>query len=398
MIVVVVDDLNWEDLAAAETPAVDSMVAAGTVVENFYTMPVCSATRVGMMTGRWPRRMGVGQGESTYVADPPYPPPDLVTLPRAVSSTHSTCLVGKWHAGPWVDPATGLADPARAATEAGGWDHWLAGTPSNLRSTGQNGGEDYFLWWRVDDGVGALTTQYATEAQVEAAESWWVGTVGPKLLVLSLNVCHAPMQSPPRAWRRTSHGTTFTDRFLEMVECADLALERVAALAGPDDWVIFFADNGTPPFANGAPQDASKGTTMRRGVRVPFVVQGPGTLPGLSVPSLMSCIDVYATVIGICGHVPPISNGGEDSFLFSNWNQSRPALLTERYGPQHQDDLSVVGGGWQLRSLDGIETLYHLEVDPFQTTPIDPNGSLSPEQSAAVDALRAYRQSLPPRS
>src|SRR5688572_8187931 len=59
------DDLGWGDLSChgspfVKTPHLDRLAAAGTDFQQFYTTsPVCSPSRVGFMTGKFPARFGI---------------------------------------------------------------------------------------------------------------------------------------------------------------------------------------------------------------------------------------------------------------------------------------------------------------------------------------------------
>jgi arylsulfatase A len=65
IIVILCDDLGYGDLACyghphIKTPNLDQMAADGIRFTDFYSAaPVCSPSRVGLMTGRSPNRAGV---------------------------------------------------------------------------------------------------------------------------------------------------------------------------------------------------------------------------------------------------------------------------------------------------------------------------------------------------
>ena len=65
IVVILCDDLGYGDLASyghphIRTPNLDRMAAEGIRCTDFYsTAPVCSASRVGLLTGRSPNRAGV---------------------------------------------------------------------------------------------------------------------------------------------------------------------------------------------------------------------------------------------------------------------------------------------------------------------------------------------------
>lgn len=60
VVIIVADDLGWGDLSyhgsVIPTPNIDRLVGEGIELNRFYTAPVSSPTRCGLMTGRYPSR------------------------------------------------------------------------------------------------------------------------------------------------------------------------------------------------------------------------------------------------------------------------------------------------------------------------------------------------------
>jgi len=87
IILIVTDDQGYADVgfrgSPIQTPNIDSLAKDGVVLNRFYTCPVCSPTRAGLMTGRYPIRFGmqraVNRPNSTVGL-----PEAMVTLPEAL--------------------------------------------------------------------------------------------------------------------------------------------------------------------------------------------------------------------------------------------------------------------------------------------------------------------------
>jgi len=409
IVVCILDDVSWQDLEAAETPAMDALCAEGLSYDGFHTMPVCSSTRLALWTGRLPRRMGVGEGINHYKPpgpENPSPGYDLDTLPRVLSSQgYSTCLVGKWHAGTYA--VDGEARPEESALAVGGFDRWLAGTPGNLRS---KLGKGYDLWYRIDDGEGRMSEEYPTAAQVDAATRWWKGSEGPKFLALSLNVPHAPFHTPPEEWRRKEYPPQRSGRFLEMLEGADLAVQAIVDLVDENTWFFVVSDNGTPPAINGA-GSRGKSTTYDRGVRVPMIVRGPGVAEsahGQRTAGLVMCTDLHATLAEIAGAPARERRGGEDSVSFAaSFREGaafvgRPFAFSERFETNQSnrgtgDELMIRDQRWKLRRDSGLERFYDLTQKPFERTGFAPT-ALEGEAREAYERLLAHLMTLPVRN
>jgi arylsulfatase A len=82
IICILCDDMGAEELAcygntAHQTPNLDALAAAGTRFETFYASPVCSPTRVCLMTGRYGFRTGWCNMRGRSAGSPPRDTVDL---------------------------------------------------------------------------------------------------------------------------------------------------------------------------------------------------------------------------------------------------------------------------------------------------------------------------------
>ncbi|MFT6574064.1 MAG: arylsulfatase A-like enzyme, partial [Akkermansiaceae bacterium] len=64
IILILADDLGYADTGfnnspTAKTPHLDRFVKSGVKLTDFRACPMCSPTRAGMLTGRWPLRFGM---------------------------------------------------------------------------------------------------------------------------------------------------------------------------------------------------------------------------------------------------------------------------------------------------------------------------------------------------
>jgi len=69
VVILLADDLGWGDVgyngSIIDTPNIDRLAGEGVRLTNFRVEPLCSPTRVGLMTGRWPIRCGMGESVIT---------------------------------------------------------------------------------------------------------------------------------------------------------------------------------------------------------------------------------------------------------------------------------------------------------------------------------------------
>ena len=93
IILIMSDDLGYEVIGANggstyKTPRLDAMAAGGMRFENGHVMPLCTPTRVSLMTGKYNFRNYIGFGLMK---------PDEVTFGHLLSDAgYNTCISGKW--------------------------------------------------------------------------------------------------------------------------------------------------------------------------------------------------------------------------------------------------------------------------------------------------------------
>ena len=109
IIIIFADDLGYGDLdcygsKVNVTPRFDRMAAEGMRFTDFYVAsPVCSPSRAALMTGCYPKRIGLDSGEDYVVLLPGDPiglDAEKFTLSRMLKNAgYATEIIGKWHLG-----------------------------------------------------------------------------------------------------------------------------------------------------------------------------------------------------------------------------------------------------------------------------------------------------------
>lgn len=304
IVLIVADDLGWGDVgyhgSEIETPQIDALAQAGTRLNRFYVMPVCSPTRGALLTGRYPMRLGLQCGVVRPWAEHGLPL-DEHTLAQALKGTgYTTAIVGKWHLG--------HHDPAYLPTRRG-FDHQYGH---------YNGALDYFThirdgghdWHRDDqrnDDQGYATDLIGREAARLIAEH---DRAKPLFLYVPFNAPHTPIQAPQRYINRYGHIKDKQRRtYAAMVTCMDDAIGRIVGQLETSGYppektlILFFSDNGgIPRFGSVGPWRGAKGKLYEGGVRSPAVVVWPGRLePGSEVDEPLHVVDWYPTLLRLAG-------------------------------------------------------------------------------------------------
>ncbi len=127
LVVLFADDLGWGGLGCyghplIRTPELDRMAAEGAWFTSFYAaFPVCTPSRAGLLTGRYPIR--AGQPGNTGPDTVGGLPLTDVLLPHLLKPLgYRTMAIGKWHLG--FQPPEYLPVQRR-------FDHWLGLPCSN---------------------------------------------------------------------------------------------------------------------------------------------------------------------------------------------------------------------------------------------------------------------------
>src|SRR5579875_1474591 len=104
VVIILCDDLGYGDVplygpSLIETPRIARMAEEGVTLTDYYTPAnICTPSRAGLLTGRYPVRTGLGF-EVIMQDDDRGLPLSEVTIARALKPDYATGLFGKWHLG-----------------------------------------------------------------------------------------------------------------------------------------------------------------------------------------------------------------------------------------------------------------------------------------------------------
>jgi arylsulfatase A-like enzyme len=414
VVLIVADDLGWADLGCYgskfhRTPRLDALAESGKRFTQAYAAcPVCSPTRVALMTGKHPARLhltdwlpGRADGPSQRLLRPAIAPglplEEITITERFHDAGFATGIIGKWHlGGEGFEPTRQGFDVNIAGDETGTPRSYVA--PFARQGKIMPGLED------------APEGQYLTDRLgIEAEKFVEAHKDKPFFLYLPHYAVHIPMVAPADrvagfpAWDGTPHGRQENPIYAAMLESLDMAVGRVLdALKRLDltdrTIVVFTSDNGglatregpnTPPTVN-APLREGKGWLYEGGVRVPLIVAWPGKIaPGLDASPVWSA-DLVPTLLDLCGRDAPREIDGVSlADLLREGRELAPRALFWHY-PHYSNQGGKPGGAiragdWKL--IESYETgrreLYHLGRDPREVN------DLAESEPARVEELFA---------
>jgi arylsulfatase A-like enzyme len=110
IIVIVVDDMRWDEMGIAghpylETPNIDQLANEGAFFANaFHAVPLCSPNRASILTGQYPSRHGIIDNVARNRMSH-----RLETFPQTLQRDgYMTAFLGKWHMGNDPTPRPGF--------------------------------------------------------------------------------------------------------------------------------------------------------------------------------------------------------------------------------------------------------------------------------------------------
>lgn len=405
LVLITADDLGYGDLsgygrADFETPVLDRLASEGMRFTQAYAIaPVCTPTRVGLMTGRYPARHPIGLREPLTLSaddralglDPS--DPTLSSLLRRVGYT--TGLFGKWHLG--VRPEF---HPNRH-----GFDEFfgpLSGSVDYVAHRDPTGADDLYR-----NGQPVRVEGYLTDLIADEAVRFIRARREPFFLSHQGTAPHSPWQrrgDPPlQPDRDGPFDVGPADRFPDMIRALDEAVGRILAAldeAGVADrtLVVFTSDNGGVRHSSMGGLARGKMHLWEGGIRAPAFARWPGVIPaGVTTTQVASTLDWTATLLAAAGATPPPSHAldGMDLLpVLSGRESPRERTLFWRT-TQRTRQGAVRRGGWKyLRDEEG-EYLFDLVRDPGERR--DQRGD-EPERFEELQAAYAAweMEMLPP--
>lgn len=336
-------DLSSYGHPIIKTENIDQLASTGIKLTNFYSAaPVCSPSRVGLLTGRNPNKAGVYD----FIPSPKKAENnrDLVhmqaheeTIPAQLKKAgYATCLSGKWHCN------SKFNSTEQPKPDHFGFDHWFA-THNNAAPSHEN--PKNFV--RNGEKVGEIEG-YSCQIVVDEAIQWLENKKDDKpfYLQVTFHEPHEPVASPKDLVEKY---LPFAEneaqaQYFANVENVDKAVGRMVDYLDKNQsentLIIFTSDNGPETFMRyyratrsyGSPGDLKgmKLWTNEAGIRVPCIVnwKGKNGFSGTS-DAVVSALDFMPTFCEVAdAELPQNKIDGESiSALFSQGKFERTKPL-----------------------------------------------------------------------
>lgn len=288
-VVVMIDDLGAPGVGCYgnrqhATPNMDKLAAGGVRFQTCFATPLCSPSRVEIMTGRYAFRTGWYNLIGRAYAPADHIDPNEQTFAGVLKAKgYRTALAGKWQLGDIEKQPRMIFDS--------GFDEYMAWAwPLRPR------------YWKpeiIENGKRVPTTERQYGPDMHAA---WMDAFlrrnrnQPFLLYNPALLVHGPFEPVPDLAKR---GGKIEGSLKSYVEYQDYLIGRLVRTLEEtglreNTVVLVTGDNGTA--------GDGKGRVTERGVRVPMIVNCPGVIPGGRVlDDLIDFSDVLPTLAELAG-------------------------------------------------------------------------------------------------
>jgi len=373
IVLILADDLGYECLgcygcASYRTPVLDSLAATGIRFDQCHSQPLCTPSRVKIMTGKHNFR--------NYKAFGVLDPGEYTFAHVLKARGYATCVAGKW----------------QLYGRQPGWEG--KGSMPN-----QAGFDEHCLWQVKELGERYANPTVLRNGTLETVEGGYGPDVycdsiidfmtrhreQPFFVYYPMCLVHNPFEPTPDSpeWE-TERGQQDDTYFADMVAYMDKIVGRIVDTLEQlglreKTLVLFTGDNGTnrriaTTMRDGQVVQGAKGSTLDTGTHVPLIANWPGRIPGGRVcDDLTDFADFFPTFAELSqARVPDGLVADGRSFLPQlRGEQGTPheALLCY-YDPRwgdHKRACFARDKEWKLYD-DG--RLYHVTADPLEQHPI----------------------------
>ncbi|MBR0839465.1 sulfatase-like hydrolase/transferase [Bradyrhizobium liaoningense] len=411
VIFIVVDDCGYADLSCSgqtdyRTPEIDRMAAEGTrFTQGYANAPLCTNTRVALMTGRYQYRLPLGLVEplrhSQRGDEALGIPRNFPTLPLLMKeSGYRTALIGKWHLGylPHFGPLHS------------GYEEFfgvMGGYTGYFEHIGDGGTRDLYEGETPVERIGYVTDMLSDRARQFVIDH----AQGAKPFFLSLHYTapHWPWSAPSveaqaRVRERdiAQHAQGGSLRiYKEMMEILDRGIGRVMKAvrnhAGDrETFVVFTSDNGGERYSKNWPFVGRKWDLLDGGLRVPQIVWWPGRIRAACVSDQVAAtMDLTATCLAAANVAASPDYPLDGQNLLPVLEGRVPEFeRTLFWRMANRSQRAVRRGNWKYLKVSEKEFLFDLDYDARERTNFAAN---QPDRLAAMrTAWEAWDKSMLP--
>lgn len=348
------DDQGYADVGCFgaegfETPNLDQLATEGLKLIDFYVpATVCTPSRAGLLTGKYPKRVGLHNGVISPYSTNGLDPNEYTLAEMLKNNGYSTSCIGKWH----------LGHELKYMPNNQGFDEFYGVPYSNDMDSYYYKHNDFqsppLPFYRNTELIGEgldqryLTKMYTEETvkQIKHREK-----DKPFFIYLAHNMPHTPLYASEKFKGKSKKGL-YGDVIMELDWSAGEIVKTLKEEGIYENTIFIFTSDNGPKVGSAKPLRGHKAETWEGGQRVPAIISWPNSIPsGIVSNEMISTLDLFPTLAKIVGEKRTdelILDGADISnFLLSPKTtkiKERPLFFYARNG-----DLEAVRlGKWKL--------------------------------------------------
>ncbi|MGB7325866.1 MAG: sulfatase-like hydrolase/transferase [Rubripirellula sp.] len=316
IVLIMADDVGIEGLGcyggvSYRTPALDGLARDGVRFTHAYSQPLCTPTRVQLMTGKYNHRNWKYFGTLD---------PDETTFGhRMKDAGYATAIFGKWQLQSYDPPNFPGADKRRGTgmyAKDAGFDEYALFHALGTEDKGSRYANPTML-----EGNAGETGELKTYSGKFGEDIWVEKTIDflvrhrdqPAFVYYPMALPHWPFVPTPNSddWDPAKPVTESLEYAADMIEYMDTAIGNLIAGMESEGLrentvVIFYSDNGThldvsSRLSDGRTINGGKGLTLQTGIHVPLIVSWPGHIKPAVVDTLVDASDFMPTLLELAG-------------------------------------------------------------------------------------------------
>ena len=332
IILIMSDDLGYEAIGcnggtSYATPILDEMANTGARFENTHVQPLCTPTRIQLMTGKYNFRNYIGFGLMK---------PDEVTFGHLFSNAgYKTCISGKWQLYSYatLDESPNLRNKGQKIEHAA-YDEYSVSQAHHTEEKGS----------RYKDPVIYENGKYLTDTKGKYGEDVFAQYINNFMeknrdeeffVYFPMALTHRPFEPTPDSPEfndfepytntlASTNGRTYEtvegwddnpryykDMVDYHVKVIGRIMDKLDELGIRDNTlVIYVGDNGSPQEVCSIMHRhdevcGGKGLTKDRGTHVPLICNWPGTISNQVISDLVDSSDLLPTILETAGIETP---------------------------------------------------------------------------------------------
>lgn len=382
IVIINMDDMGYGDLDSYgsieyKTTNLDKLEAEGMRFTNFYAaQPICTSSRVGLLTGTYPNRIGLGgmalfphseTGKEFFSKNGPHNGIGINKEDETIGGMlqkvgYVTGIIGKW----------GLGDDYKFLPLQHGFDYYYGIPYSNdmwpINYDGTPVKGHSFRKWKFPPLPiieGNKIVRYVTNLkQMGMVTTWYTQKAidfinknkdRPFLLYLAHTMVHVPIAVSP-AFKGKSHQGLYGDVMMYIDWSVGQVVKTLKEDGLADNTLIIFTSDNGPwlKFGNHAGSAGGlregKSTTFEGGMKEPTIFVWPGIIPeGTICNKLASNIDILPTLAAITGApLPKLKIDGVNILSLLQGEPNADPHKVLYYYFMSNDLMAVRYGQWKL--------------------------------------------------